>query len=101
MSRQGRTFTAFRAIIAQTAPPAHDRRSCNNPGTAMSIDLRPTEVWHIKTPDGRHVRAIVFPRGFEVTLAWFVNDRPEGCEDFADLDEAMRRAGELRAMFEA
>ncbi len=66
----------------------------------MSVDLRPTEIWNIKTADGKHVRAIVVPRGLEVTLAWFVNDRAEGCEDLADLDEAIRRAAELRETFE-
>ncbi len=65
----------------------------------MSVDLRPTELWHIKTADGRHVRAIVFPRGLEVTLAWFVDDRAEGCEDLPDLDDAIRRAAELRESF--
>lgn len=67
---------------------------------AMSIDLRPTEVWSITTRDGRHVRAMLFPRGLEVTLVWFVNDRPEGSEDFTDWDEAMQRAEELRETFE-
>ncbi len=65
----------------------------------MSVDLRPTELWTIETSDGRHVRAILFPRGLEVTLAWFVDDRPEGCEDFAEIDEAMRRADEVRDAF--
>ncbi len=67
----------------------------------MSIDFRPTELWHITTGDGRHVRAMLFPRGLEVTLAWFVNDRPEGSEDFDDADDAMRRAEELRESFES
>ncbi len=43
----------------------------------------------------------LFPRGLEVTLVWFVNDRPEGSEDFAESDEAMRRADQLRATFES
>ena len=66
----------------------------------MSVDLRPTELWTLKTRDGRHVRAMLFPRGLETTLAWFVNDRPEGVEDFVDESEALRRADELRATFE-
>jgi hypothetical protein len=67
----------------------------------MTIDFRPTEAWSLTTRDGRHVRAMLFPRGLEVTLAWFVNDHPEGSEDFVDWDEAMRRAGELRVAFES
>ena len=67
----------------------------------MSIDFHPTEVWNFTTPDGRHVRAMLFPRGLEVTLAWFVNDHLEDSEDFTDVDDAMRRADELRAMFES
>ncbi len=67
----------------------------------MSVDLRPTELWTIKTADGRHVRAILFPRGFEATLAWFIDDRPAGCEDFADVEDAMRRADELRDEFDS
>mgnify|MGYP007084797537 CR=1 FL=1 len=67
----------------------------------MSIDFRPTEVWNLTTRDGRRVRAMVFPRGLEVTLAWFVNDHPEGCEDFRDWDEAIQRAGQLRETFES
>ncbi len=70
-------------------------------GRLMTIDFRPTELWVLVTHDGRHVRAMLFPRGLEVTLAWFVNDRPEGFEDFADSEEAMRRADELRAFFES
>ncbi len=69
--------------------------------SAMSLDLRPTEVWNIKTRDGRHVRAMLFPRGLEVTLVWFVNDRPEGTEDFIEEGEAMQRADELRVAFES
>ena len=67
---------------------------------AMSIDFHPTEVWNFTTRDGRHVRAMLFPRGLEVTLAWFVNDHIEGAEDCVDEAEAMRRAEELRATFE-
>ena len=63
-------------------------------------EFHPTEVWSLVTGDGRRVRAMLFPRGLEVTLAWFVNDRPEGAEDFAEWDEAMRRATELRGTFE-
>jgi hypothetical protein len=66
----------------------------------MSVDFRPTEVWSLVTRDGRHVRAMLFPRGLEVTLAWFVNDHPESSEDFEDWDDAMERALELRQAFE-
>lgn len=64
-------------------------------------DFHPTEVWNFVARDGRHVRAMLFPRGLEVTLAWFVNDRPEGTEDFAEWDDAMVRADQLRASFES
>jgi hypothetical protein len=66
----------------------------------MTVDFHPTELWNFTTPDGRHVRAILLPRGLEVTLAWLVNDHIEGSEDFPEADEAMRRAEELRAGFE-
>jgi hypothetical protein len=66
----------------------------------MSIDFHPTEVWSLVTRDGRRVRAMLFPRGLEVTLVWFVNDHPAGSEDLEDWDEAMLRAGDLRATFE-
>jgi hypothetical protein len=89
-------------LIALPACPAHGKAEAspfqNCP--AMSIDLRPTEVWSITTRDGRHVRAMLFPRGLEVMLVWLVNDHPEGSEDFADWDEAMQRAEELRETFE-
>lgn len=67
----------------------------------MTIDFRPTQLWSLSTGDGRHVRAMLFPRGLEVTLVWFVDERPQGSEDFTDADEAMRRAEELRATFQS
>ena len=67
----------------------------------MTVDFHPTELWNFTTRDGRRVRAMLFPRGLEVTLAWVVNDHIEGSEDFAEVDEAMRRAEELRVTFES
>ncbi len=66
----------------------------------MTVDFHPTELWNFTTRDGRHVRAILLPRGLEVTLAWLVNNHIEGSEDFAEAQAAMRRAEELRVAFE-
>ncbi len=63
-------------------------------------EFHPTDLWSFVTADGRHVRAMFFPRGLQVTLAWFVNDKPAGAEDFAEWEDAMDRANQLREEFE-
>ena len=65
----------------------------------MMADMRPSELWTVRTQDGRRVRATLVPRGREVTLVWSIDERPEGAEDFADWAEAMRRADMLRLAF--
>jgi hypothetical protein len=34
-----------------------------------------------------------------LTLVWFLDDRPEGAEDFSNWEEALRRADALRLAF--
>ncbi len=65
----------------------------------MNVDMRPTDLWTVSTPDGHQVRATLIPQGRMLILAWFIDDKPEGAEDFGDWDAAMRRAGELRMAF--
>ncbi len=71
-------------------------RRDGRPHPGNKADMRPTDLWTVTDPDGRRVRATLIPIGEMVTLAWFVDDRLEGAEDFADWDAAMRRAAELR-----
>jgi hypothetical protein len=59
-------------------------------------DMRPTDLWTLANPGGHRARATLLPQGKMIILAWFVDDKPEGVEDFTDWDAAMRRAGELR-----
>jgi hypothetical protein len=67
----------------------------------MVPDLRPTTLWTLRTPAGQIARATLIPQGTLVTLAWFLDDRPEGAEDFTDWAAAMRRAGEVRMSFDS
>jgi hypothetical protein len=55
----------------------------------MSADMRPTDLWTMATPSGHRVRATLIPMGKIVTLAWFLDDRPEGAEDFTSWDDAL------------
>jgi hypothetical protein len=63
-------------------------------------DLRPTTLWTLRTPQGTVARAVLIPQGRVVILAWFLDDQPEGAEDFRSREAAMRRAEELRMAFE-
>ena len=47
---------------------------------------RPVDV---ATLDGHRLRATLIPQGKLMILAWFVDDKPEGAEDFADWDAAV------------
>jgi len=66
----------------------------------MNVDFRPTTLWTLRTPQRQMARATLIPQGTLVILAWFLDDQPEGAEDFTDWEAALRRAEGLRAMFQ-
>lgn len=61
----------------------------------------PFEAWRSTLPDGRAARATVVPQAGVVMVLWFVNDRFEGIETYADWPTAVKRAGELRELIAA
>jgi hypothetical protein len=58
----------------------------------------PFEAWRSTLPDGRTARATVVPQAGVVMVLWFMNDRFEGIETYADWPTAVKRAGELRGL---
>jgi hypothetical protein len=64
-----------------------------NPG------MRPKELWRVTTPDGRCVRATLVPGPRSLIVAWHIDDKPEGAEEFEDWQEALNRANALRMLF--
>ena len=65
----------------------------------MTANMRLTEIWRVKTRQGQTARAMLVPRGTELSLTWFVNDRLDGAEDFTDWAAALRRADALRLTY--
>jgi hypothetical protein len=61
--------------------------------------MRPTDMWEVTTSDGHPVRATLIPEGKRIAVAWFIDAKVEGAEDFEDWEAALRRAGELRMAF--
>ena len=55
----------------------------------------PTVMWRMRRANGLASHAVLDPRANLVV--WFLNDRPLGCRDFADLSSALRWSDQLQA----
>ena len=55
----------------------------------------PTIVWRLQRRDV-FAYAIIVPRGSRTTLTWWINDRLEGNEDFAEWTGALERSDVVR-----
>jgi hypothetical protein len=57
----------------------------------------PAVLWRLRHRDGDSARATLIPGTPESTLVYFINDAFERGANFAEWDEAIRQAEEVRA----
>ncbi len=62
----------------------------------MASYSEPAVLWRLRHPDGDRARATLIPGAPESTLVFFVNDRLDRGENFAEWAQAMARAEEVR-----
>ena len=62
----------------------------------MTSYSEPAVLWRLRHPQGDQARATLIPGSPESTLVFFVNDRFDRGENFAEWAEAMARADAVR-----
>jgi hypothetical protein len=77
----------------QTAQPSEPARGAETPKATYA---EPTIAWRLRRGDGSTARATVLPHGFGCSLIWWVNERCEGAEEYADWTDALTKAGDVR-----
>ena len=62
----------------------------------MESYSEPAVLWRLRNPHGERARATLIPGSPQSTLVFFVNDRLDRGENFAEWAQAMARAEAVR-----
>jgi len=75
--------------VRVTGTPFADYDSVFDASAPLSYD-EPTVMWRMQRPGGQSSHAVLAPKASGAVVVWFLNDRPVGYREFADLAGALR-----------
>jgi hypothetical protein len=73
--------------VTGTALAVHD--GVFDASAPLSYD-EPTVMWRMRRPGGQSSHAVIAPKASGAVVVWFLNDRPVGYREFADVADALR-----------